>query len=289
MKKFQEYLVLTLTLFLIVSLMVGCGSKKSDYREVANERDSGFGATEEAEFDSSEGSPLEPEKVITTVYIDFETTEFEKINESLDILIKKYQAYVENSNMDYNKYYNNKSYRNGSYIIRVPRDKVLAFKSELNGIGNIISESTTKEDVTKQYRDTESRLKVIEVKEERILALLAKAEKIEDIIKLEDQLSETIYEKENLKASLISIDDKVDFSTLEINIQEVEKLTSQDTVETNFGTRLSNAFKDSLFFFKKTLEKLIIFLIYILPFAAIVGILAHFIAKLLKGKNIFKK
>ncbi len=54
---------------------------------------------------------------------------------------------------------------------------MLDFKSSLNGVGNIISESTNKEDVTRQYKDTESRLKVIETKEERILALLSKAEK----------------------------------------------------------------------------------------------------------------
>ena len=174
-------------------------------------------------------------------------------------------------------------------MIRVPKDKVLAFKSELDGIGNIINESTTKEDVTKQYRDSKSRLKVVEIKEERILALLAKAEKIEDIIKLENQLSETIYEKESLKAELINIDDQVDFSTLEINIQEVEKLTNQDTVKTSFGTRVANAFNNSLFSFKKTLEGLIISIIYILPFAVIIAIIIYFVVKLLRKKDKLKK
>lgn len=67
---------------------------------------------------------------------------------------------------------------------------------------------------------------------------MEKAEKIEDIIALENQLSETIAEKESLKTSLINIDDKVDFSTINIEIQEVEKLSNAETIETTFGTRI---------------------------------------------------
>ncbi len=284
MRKFKKYFLLSIVLVLVLSLTVGCGSKDAKPEGIATEEDMDFGSDDKMALDEDVDSPLEPEKVITTIYMDFETTDFEKSSQSLYDTIKKHKAYVENSNIDYSRYGNNKRYKNAYYVIRVPRNNVLDFKSGLTGIGNILNESTNKEDVTRQYRDTESRLKVIETKEERILSLLAKAEKIEDIIKLENELSEIIYEKEQLKTNLINMDDKVDFSTFEINIREVEKLSSQETVDTKFGTRVKNAFSDSLYMFKIGIEKLIIFIIYILPFAVVIGIIAYFVLKFNKKR-----
>ena len=42
---------------------------------------------------------------------------------------------------------------------------------------------------------------------------------MEDIITLENQLSQIIYEKENLTANLKDMDDKVDYSTVHLEIR----------------------------------------------------------------------
>jgi hypothetical protein len=237
---------------------------------------------------AAEESALEPEKVITTINLEFETTEFDQTTNDLMKLVEKYKAYVENSNISYNQYYNNKSYKYAQFVIRVPKDDVMSFKTELNGIGNMISENTNKEDVTKQYRDTESRLRVVTTKEERLLALLEKAEKIEDIIALENQLSEVIYEKESLQSSLITIDDKVDFSTVRVNLQEVERLRNAETVETTFGTKIKNAIEGSLYGFKNSMQNLFISLIYILPFLTILAIALFVIYLVIKKFGKFR-
>lgn len=281
MKGSKRLILFVISILLILSVVVGCSSgmksensigsgsapaapQESPAEAATEDRDSGFGR--------GVSSPLEPEKVITTLYLNFETTEFDKTNEELNKLIEKYKGYIEFSNISYNHYYNNTSYRYGEFTIRVPKENITSFKTELNVIGNLTSESTNKQDVTKQYTDTESRLKVIETKEVRLLALLEKAEKIEDIIALENQLSEVIYEKENLKASLLTLDDKIDFSTVNINIQEVAKVTATETIETTFGTKVKNAIADSLYFFTDTLQGLIIALIYLLPFLVIIAV-----------------
>lgn len=296
MNRSKKLILIVISILMILSVFVGCSARKTE-----SSRDNGGVAvapsapmpspspgmpSEEKGLDNDFGggvtSPLEPSKVITTVYLKFETLEFEKSNEELNELIAKYQAYVEYSNISYNQYYNAKNYRNGEFVIRVPREKIQSFKTELNLIGNLTSENTNKQDVTKEYTDTESRLKVIEVKEGRILALLEKAEKIEDIIALENQLSNTILEKESLKSNLLTIDDKVDFSTVSVSIQEVEKTTNTETVATTFGTKVKNAINDSIFFFKDTLQGLVILLIYLFPFLIIVAVLLFIVIRFLK-------
>ncbi len=294
MRRSKKFFYLAVSLLLIISLLAGCSSSyKSENTSDGGVAESPMAPApstpeekpaEDAKDEIGGGitSPLEPEKVITTVYLNFETTEFDKSNEELNKLIEKYQAYVEYSNISYNQHYNNTNYRYGEFVIRVPKDNISSFKTELHLVGNLRSESTNKQDVTKQYKDTESRLNVVEIKEQRLLALLEKAEKIEDIIALENQLSEVIYEKENLKSNLISLDDKVDFSTVNLSIQEVAKTTATETVDTSFGTRIINAFNDSLYSFRTTLESLIITLIFMLPFLIILAGIAFIVIKVLK-------
>lgn len=295
MKRSRKLAFIGISLLLIISLISGCsaGYKSENTADSEVARSSGMApapampeempAESPAEdFGGGVTSPLEPEKVITTLYLNFETTEFDKSSEELNRLIEKYQAYVEYSNISYNQHYNSTSYRYGEFVIRVPRDNITSFKTELHLVGNLRSESTNKQDVTKQYRDTESRLNVVEIKEERLLALLEKAEKIEDIIALENQLSEVIYEKESLKSSLITLDDKVDFSTVNLTIQEVAKTTATETVDTSFGTKIKNAISDSLYSFRTTLEDLIIILIYMLPFLVILAVIVFVVIKVLK-------
>lgn len=297
MKRFKKILVFAISLIMVLSLLAGCSSKSAENSAVSEDRAAGSAPAEmpsatTAESESQEygiippsTSPLEPKKVITTVHLSLETTEFEKSNDELNKLIEKYKAYVENSNISYNHYYNQKMYRYGEFTIRVPRENVVSFKTEMNLIGHIVSESTNKQDVTKQYQDTESRLKVVTVKEERILALLEKAEKIEDIIALEKELSEVIYEKENLKTSLMNLDDKIDFSTIYISLQEVQKVSDTETIDTSFGTRIKNAFKNSLYSFKRGVENLIIAFVYNIPFLIVVAVILYIAYKLFKKKR----
>ncbi len=296
MKRSGKLFILALSLVLILSFAIGCSSM--DHSPTTEARDDVGTGTDvgsspmappmDGDYVVELSQQLEPEKVITTIHLDFETTEFDQTTDELMKLTEKYKAYIENSNISYNQYYNNKNYQYASFVIRVAKDDVTSFKSELNGIGNMISENTNREDVTKQYRDTESRLRVVTTKEERILALLERAENMEDIIILENQLSEVIYEKENLQTSLMNIDDKVDFSTIRIGIQEVERLRNAETVETTFGTRILNAIEDSIFAFKKGMQNFLISLIYLFPFIIVFGVFLlalYFIIRRIRRNN----
>lgn len=296
MKYTKKIFVLILSIILILSFLVGCASNKSydsndsspEFVEnSAADRDNG------SSFENKDTSDNEDEKIITNGYLSFETTDFDKTHNTLDNLVQKYKAYIEDSEISYNNYHNNKNYRYGHFTIRIPKDNLSKFTKEfvkeLEEVGHMISENTNKENVTKEYKDIESRLKVINTKEERILSLLEKAEKMEDIIALENQLSEIIYEKERLQSNLINIDHKVDYSTLSISIDEVDKLSNIEYKETGFGIRIKNALSNSLYEFKKSIENLIIALIYFFPFGIVIAIMIFLGYKFVYLKYFNKK
>lgn len=233
----------------------------------------------------SDSKSIEPDKIITTVSIYMQTKDFMPTTDKLNALIEKHKGYIETSNISYNNYIDSNALKQSEYTIRIPREGLSAFKKELTSIGNIISENTSKVDVTKQYRDTKSRLKVLETKEVRILALMEKAEKMEDIIALENQLSTIIYDKENLTANIMDMDDSVNYSTVYFQLEEVAKLMPGDNITTPFGTRIMNALKNSAYYARIFFENAIIALIYFIPYAIVIIILAYFALKIWKKRR----
>ncbi len=288
----NKKLILIMALLLVTSIITACSAKntKSELvRDVApSEGNYGMDIPQEYDYGKSPSDDgyYEPDKIITTVSISMETLEFDETSEKLSELIKKYKGYVENSHISHNNYIYSSGLKHANYTIRMPKENLDGFVNDIKAIGNIISENTSKEDITKKYRDTESRLRVLETKEKRILSLLEKADKMEDIIALENQLSEIIYQKENLTASLMEMDDKVDYSTVYLELREVAKLTAGKNEKTPFLTKLANAFKDSIYYFSQNIEDFIISIVYLLPYLIIIVIVIYLIRILVKKRNI---
>ncbi len=106
----------------------------------------------------------------------------------------------------------------GWISIRVPDETFDQALAELRALAvRVTSESTSSQDITEEYIDLQARLKNAEATESQYLALLEKAEAVEDILRIYDALSRIRYEIEQIKGrmqylerisamSLISID-----------------------------------------------------------------------------------
>ena len=184
-------------------------------------------------------------KLIKTVDMTVETKEYDMLMTELKNQVSKLGGYIEHMDT-----YNGSSYsyyrssRSASMTIRIPKDKLNEFVETVSGISNVVRRSDNVEDVTLSYVDMESRRNTLKTEQERLLALLAKAESIEDIITIEDRLSTVRYQLESMESKLRTIDNQVDYSTVYMNIDEVRELTpveEQTPVE-----RIGEGFVDSL-------------------------------------------
>lgn len=275
MKENRFKLLKILVLVTTLSLLSAC----SVMRYESDQNDSGaFNTLEEiedstTEYDRSEEATsqvLERDKVISSYFMTLETLDFEKTKNELDSLIKKYKSFIDNSNISFIGSQYSKNYRSGDFSIRIPESNVDKFKDEIKNSGNVIYESINREDVTDFYSDSESRLKLVEAKEKRLLALLEKATNIEDIIAIESELTNTIYEKEQLKKSLKSVDENIEYVSLNLNIEEVRNFSNTDRGNSSLGLRFKNALKDSIFAFKLALENFAIWMVFALPYILII-------------------
>lgn len=211
-------------------------------------------------------------KLIKTVTLNTQTTEFDKAVAAIDAQVKSYGGYVESSSI-YKGGYNESSYysRSADFTIRMPADKLDAFLGEALGKLHVTNRSENVEDITLRYTDLESRVKALETEQERLFELMAKAENVDAIIAIESRLSEIRYELESIKSSLRSYDNQVVYSTVYLYINEV-KLTST-TGEASFSDKIVYGLKNNLIGLGEMLESLVIFIITELPVIIVLGAL----------------
>ena len=113
-----------------------------------------------------------------------------------------------------------------SYVPRIPQEKFEAFYEQLGSNVHVVYSSRSSEDVTEQYTDIETRLATPTTEHERLLARLDQADKMEDIISIENALADCEYKIDSLTGSKRQYDDLVGFSTFYVDLEEVQTLTA---------------------------------------------------------------
>ena len=232
----------------------------------------------EAPSDDSAGT-ASGQKLIRNAWMELESTEFDEASLALKELTEEFGGYFENSSVANYK----DGARWGDYTVRIPAERFDAFLEQAGTLCHLTWQEMSQEDISEVYYDTAGRLETQKIKLERLQELLSKAEKMEDIITLESAISETEWMIEDLSGTLRRYDGKVDYATVHINLREVYKLSSVETVPETFGQRMSAAFAEGLRDCGDRLEDLAVAFAYSwmwwLLFVAVVAGVVRFVRK----------
>ena len=204
-------------------------------------------------------------KLIRDVNLEVETETFEELLSTVGEKTRNLGGYIEESYTYNGSNYYGKGTRNANLTIRIPAEKLDEFLLAVGEVSNVISRNESVTDVTLEYVDLESHKKVLLAEQERLLELLEKAETIEDIISLESRLSQVRYQIESMEAQLRTMDNRVNYSTVYLYINEVAKLTP--VKEQTVWEKISTGFASSLYNVGEGFVNFGIgFIIYDLPF-----------------------
>ena len=284
MKKTTKLLALALALVLALGL-AGCGAKTSSMTDSCySERISsapmeeprpdtpmesesmpspasapgGFGnlAAEDGGFyeedvrDSAADIADMSEKIIYSADATLETTEFEHSIEEIHALVKELGGFMESSTISGNNYYSisrgNTGGRYASFLIRVPSDKFSVLTGSLSEFGNVPYCNTYMQNVTMEYYDVQSRLEAYKTQETRLLEMLAVAKSVEDMLAIQQQLTDVQYEIDSLTGQLRYYDHQVNYSTVSLYVSEVTKYTPEPTITLTYWERMTRGFSESL-------------------------------------------
>ncbi|MCI8693494.1 MAG: DUF4349 domain-containing protein [Lachnospiraceae bacterium] len=220
-----------------------------------------------------EGSEiLDGRKLIETVNLEVETRQFEEMISLLETQIQSMNGYIERMD-SYNgsSYSDYRSLRYANLTIRLPGRNLNGFLTAVSDAGNVVRSSKSVDDVTLSYVDMESRRNTLQKEQERLIAFLDRAETIEEIITIEERLSEVRYRLESMESQLRTIDNLVEYSTVYLKISEVETLTPVE--EPSVGARISEGFMESLHSVGNGAMELGIWILIHIPYLIIWGVL----------------
>ncbi len=258
MKK-TRFIVCILALVLITSLLASCAADTKgnyateDYYAGESNSSPSIGApTDKSEIYDSVGSnenvsSPDTSKIIKTMTIEAQTKEYDKAINDVKSILSTNGGYVENSSVSGNNYYNNGA-RYASFTLRIPADKLDAFRTAIESSMNVTKLSENVQNVGQQYVDIEARLETLKAERDglrQIIQSLNTSAQYDYWYKMTQRLSELEQQIASYEAQLRSLDSKIAYSTCNLYVSEVVEYTVPEVKPKTFGERIGAAFNDS--------------------------------------------
>lgn len=308
----KKKLSILLALVMLLSL-AACGSSSAQSTEAAAIREApaeaaydsyetaadydygGFAmnaAAPEAAASSEGGSDalpeVDPDKIIYSADATVETTDFDGTLAGVAKLVEQYKGWIESSSVNGANYYSKSRdiprSRSASYTVRIPSTSFSDVMGSLSTLGNVPYTYTYTDNVTAQYYDTAARLTAYQTQEARLLEMMEKAETVEDVITIEEKLTELRYQIESLQSTLKNWDRQVSYSTLYLSIEEVAEYTPESPVaKPGYGQRLLSALRSSLRGIGEFFSELFIWLVGALPVLIILAAAATVVVLIVRA------
>lgn len=252
-------------------LLGGCGAMApGDYNKSANyaiENELTDTASGSLDLDGDTAAVSDGRKLIKTLTLRLETEDFDTLSAQIGRSVTEHGGYVEQSELS------GASRRSGSYTLRIPVAQLEEFTAEIETAGVVTQRSSTQEDVTLDYVDTQAHITALNTERDTLLRLLEQAESMEDVITIQDRITQVQYELESYTSRLRTYDNLIDYATIHLYISEVEyaePVEASPSVWSQIGRNLKNGCRGLGKFFRG----LFIVLVSALPYLAVVTVIS---------------
>jgi Na+-transporting methylmalonyl-CoA/oxaloacetate decarboxylase gamma subunit len=224
------------------------------------------------------------QKIIERLSYQIETLKFDDSVRKVQSLCTELNGYVQDSSVT-GSGIEKQDLRSASFVLRIPQEKLSQFKSGAGSIGSILNLTSSSENISESYYDTEARLKSLRTQQERLMALLQKSGSLTDIIALEKALADVNYQIEQYTGTLRQYDSLINYSTVSIQLNEVVKPTELEKTPVTLGEKISRQFRDSLRALGGFGEGLLVFVLGGAPVILLLAVIAAAVVLVLRKRR----
>lgn len=182
-------------------------------------------------------APASTRKIIYHADVRVKVADLIRANSRMDSLAKAYGAYISDASEE-----REEGKWEHQMKIRVAPGRFQSLLHSLNGLGALESKTLSTDDVTSVHADVSARLLTKRAVEQRYVALLTKAKKIEDILAIEEKIGEVREEIESTESRLKTLNDQVSYSTITLTYYQVLALNTPDAPILSFSSQFAQAF-----------------------------------------------
>lgn len=216
-------------------------------------------------------------KLVYTSDFTIDTSEYDADYQKIKDLLSTSQGYIESESTSGQKpTTENTAGRSSSFVLRVPVANYDNFLNGIVAIGKLQSKNIYASDISSNYYDNEARIAVLEEREAKLNEYLKNATNIEDQITIEQELSDVLYQLDELKGTQRGMDKQVEYATVSVYLYETAEAANLGTSDASVSERASNAFSMSMIGVGKFFNEFAVFIAGAFP--VIVLLLAIFAA-----------
>lgn len=196
----------------------GCASNQQSGR--ANQSHQGF-AMESAQIHSAKSRSVnssnannedQSQKLIKRSWLTLGVKDLTQAEVQAKTIVEQQSGYINNTNGSEGKSFN--------LSIRVPQDQYIETLEALRTVGEVISDNENVQDVSTEFIDNKARLANLYKLRDRIQLLLNRADRIDDILKIERELNRTQSEIDRLEGRMKYLNSQVDYATIELTAEK---------------------------------------------------------------------
>lgn len=196
------------------------------------------------EMPSSENSPQNSplrintvsKKIIKNGDMRIQVGDIKKAQGQINSILKNNSAYIQKE-----EFQNTDTDENLDIVIRVPHKNFDALVNSFsNGVGAVLSKNISSDDVTEEYTDVSIKLANKKIYLEKYRDMLKTAKTTKDMLEIQENIRALEDEIDVAEGRLRFIDDRVNYSTLNINLYK-EKVRSSATSKIGFGSRFGDS------------------------------------------------
>ncbi|MBK5251053.1 MAG: DUF4349 domain-containing protein [Peptostreptococcaceae bacterium] len=240
------------------------------------------------------GSPgdmlnIDGRKIIRNGYVNLEVDSFEQIYDEIIALTETSGGFIQDSNTG-KQYYggpgNETTLLRGSLNIRIPEKSFLTVYNQIKELGEVNDSSISGSDITFQYNDISSQIANLEVQEARLRDIMEKAENVEELLQVERELNRVRTEIDRMTGMIKNWDNLVSYSTINVSLTEIAPNSTEiEGFENDFWEKAKREFVKSVNQVIILSQNLFVWIISIIPFIFILGLLAIIVAFIVKKKR----
>jgi hypothetical protein len=188
-------------------------------------------------------SPEISRKIIYDAQVDLIVESAEPVAQKVTTLVQKARGFIAEMNVTGSP----GSQRSLHWRLRIPVEQFDSFVDAIVALGELERHNRTSQDVTEQYYDIAARIKNKKVEEQTLNKILQeRSGKLEDVLKIEIELSRVRGEIEQLEGKIRVLENLSSLATLTLNVREREKFAPPPPTVADFPTQIARAWGDSI-------------------------------------------
>ena len=228
------------------------------------------------------------EMLVYSGSVRIKTDTFEESVAAFKSDIKELGGFIEHQELDtgWNMRDTRRDIQTFTAYIRVPSSVFQQVMDSASAYGKIIDSSTDVENIARDYASATASLEVYEAKRQRYIELMSRASSVTEMVELEREVTNIEREIASYKAQLDVMNLDMAYSTINVTISN--RIDDLEVAEDTFLSRVGKALSDSIRWFLRFLENLVIFIIlywWYVAFFVLVVVFIRFIHKKWREKH----